>query len=73
MYPRWLTPVLHVLVNNSGISHAAPLERYEDDKWSELMTVNVHRVFTLIQCLAPMLEKGQKVSGVARVINVRRK
>ena len=62
--------VLHVLVNNSGATWGESLEKYPDEAWSKLLTLNVQRVFTLTQKLVPMLEKGHKRDGVGRVINV---
>jgi NAD(P)-dependent dehydrogenase (short-subunit alcohol dehydrogenase family) len=62
--------VLHVLVNNSGATWGESLEKYPDEAWSKLLTLNVQRVFTLTQKLVPMLEKGYKRDGVGRVINV---
>lgn len=66
----WLIIVLHVLVNNSGATWGEALEKYPDEAWSKLLTLNVQRVFTLTQKLVPMLEKGSKRDGVGRVINV---
>lgn len=60
---------LHVLVNNSGRTYEAPLEEHSDQAWDDLMTLNVRRVFTLVQALTPLLEVGAK-AGVGRIINV---
>lgn len=57
-------------VNNSGATWGASIDTYPDSAWSKLLTLNVQRVFTLTQKLLPMLEKGGKRDGVARVINV---
>lgn len=62
--------VLNVLVNNSGRTYGAPLAEHTDQAWDVLMTLNVRRVFTLVQALTPLLEKGSKASGVGRIINV---
>ena len=67
-----LISVLHVLVNNSGATWGESLDKYPDEAWSKLLTLNVQRVFTLTQKLVPMLEKGSKRDGVGRVINVSR-
>ncbi len=61
--------VLHVLVNNSGRTYEAPLAEHSDQAWDDLMTLNVRRVFTLVQALTPLLEAGAKV-GTGRVINI---
>lgn len=62
--------VLHVLVNNSGRTYTAPLDQHTDSAWNDLMTLNVQRVFTLVQALAPLLEEGHRSLGTGRVINV---
>ncbi|WVQ80567.1 hypothetical protein IAT38_002672 [Cryptococcus sp. DSM 104549] len=63
--------VLHVLVNNSGASWGAPLAEYPDAAFTKVLTLNVQRVFTLIQKLAPLLENAHKRDGLAgRVINI---
>jgi len=60
---------LNVLINNAGISNAAAFDSFPDSNWS-VMTTNVQRVFTLIQQLTPLLEKGHQSRGIGRVINV---
>jgi NAD(P)-dependent dehydrogenase (short-subunit alcohol dehydrogenase family) len=65
-----MSTVLNVLVNNSGATWGEPLDKYPDQAWTKLLTLNVQRVFTLTQKLIPMLEKGSKKDGVGRVINV---
>jgi NAD(P)-dependent dehydrogenase (short-subunit alcohol dehydrogenase family) len=67
---RLMCIVLNVLVNNSGATWGEPLDKYPDQAWTKLLTLNVQRVFTLTQKLIPMLEKGSKKDGVGRVINV---
>ncbi|KAI0451066.1 short chain dehydrogenase/reductase family [Xylaria acuta] len=46
---------LHVLVNNSGVAWAAPLEDFPDAQWSRVLTLNLQRAFTLTQLLLPLL------------------
>lgn len=67
---RSLTPVLNVLVNNSGATWGAPLEEYPDQAFTKLFTLNVQRVFTLTQALLPMIKKGADRDAVGRIINV---
>ncbi|RYP91343.1 hypothetical protein DL770_002577 [Monosporascus sp. CRB-9-2] len=47
---------LDVLVNNSGAAWGAPLDEFPDEQWSRVLTLNLHRVFTLTQLLLPLLE-----------------
>ena len=63
--------VLHILVNNSGVTWGEPLDTYPDSAFSKLMMLNVQRVFTMTQMLVPLLKKGSERDGVGRVINVR--
>lgn len=58
-----------MLVNNSGQTYEAPLAEHSDQAWDDLMTLNVRRVFTLVQALTPLLEQGAK-AGTGRVINI---
>jgi NAD(P)-dependent dehydrogenase (short-subunit alcohol dehydrogenase family) len=46
---------LHVLVNNSGATWGEPYDTYPDSAWTKLLTLNLHRVFTLTQLLTPLL------------------
>ncbi|GFZ45374.1 hypothetical protein JCM24511_03100 [Saitozyma sp. JCM 24511] len=62
--------VLHILVNNSGVTWGESIDTYPDSAWTKLLTLNVQRVFTLTQKLLPLLEKGGKRDGVGRVINI---
>ncbi|RMJ22064.1 short chain dehydrogenase reductase [Aspergillus sp. HF37] len=61
---------LHVLVNNSGSNWAAPYDEYPSSGWSRVLTLNLHRVFTITQMLTPMLERGAAPSDPARIINI---
>lgn len=70
---------LHVLINNSGATWGAAYDEYPDNAWTKLLTLNLHRVFTLTQKLTPLLEKAAKkmegsssdvVIDPARVIHI---
>ncbi|RYO79266.1 hypothetical protein DL763_009344 [Monosporascus cannonballus] len=56
---------LDVLVNNSAAAWGAPLDEFPDEQWSRVLTLNLHRVFTLTQLLLPLLEAaaGGRGSG----------
>ncbi|WVO13609.1 hypothetical protein L204_101230 [Cryptococcus depauperatus] len=63
--------VLHVLVNNSGAAWGDSFHSYPDSAFTKLLTLNVQRVFTLIQKLQPMLQKAyQQEEFVGRIINI---
>ncbi|EGS18554.1 reductase-like protein [Thermochaetoides thermophila DSM 1495] len=67
---------LHVLVNNSGATWGEEYEKYPDSAWTKLLTLNLHRVFTLTQLLTPLLEAAavRSADGVivdpARLIHI---
>ncbi|KAF3761099.1 NAD(P)-binding protein [Cryphonectria parasitica EP155] len=67
---------LHILINNSGAAWGDSFDTHPDHAWTKLLTLNLQRVFTLTQLLAPLLEKASKRGGgggdddPARVINI---
>ncbi|TPX15773.1 uncharacterized protein E0L32_000107 [Thyridium curvatum] len=69
---------LHVLVHNSGAAWGAPFDAHPDSAWTKLLTLNLHRTFTLTQLLCPLLEKASvpadaaagTVADPARVIHI---
>ncbi|KAK1984833.1 short chain dehydrogenase/reductase family [Colletotrichum cereale] len=70
---------LHVLVNNSGAAWGDAFDTYPDAAWTKLLTLNLHRVFTLTQLAAPLLEAAAAATAAAggppfadpsRVINI---
>ncbi|KAI1500802.1 short chain dehydrogenase/reductase family [Biscogniauxia marginata] len=56
-------PKLHVLVNNSGAAWRAPVDKFPDDQWSRILTLNLQRAFTLTQLLLPLLEAAGGGNG----------
>lgn len=63
-------PRLHVLVNNSGAAWGDSFDTFPDHAWTKLLTLNLQRVFTLTQLLAPLLEKAAAEGDPARVIHI---
>ncbi|KAI6784402.1 Rhamnolipids biosynthesis 3-oxoacyl-[acyl-carrier-protein] reductase-like protein [Emericellopsis cladophorae] len=62
---------LHVLVNNAGATWGADIDAYPDEAWSKVLTLNLHRAFTLTQLTLPLLEKAARPgSDPARVIHI---
>ncbi|WYZ41648.1 hypothetical protein EsH8_V_000543 [Colletotrichum jinshuiense] len=61
---------LHVLVNNSGAAWGESFDAYPDAAWTKLLTLNLHRVFTLTQLAAPLLEAAAADADPARIINI---
>jgi NAD(P)-dependent dehydrogenase (short-subunit alcohol dehydrogenase family) len=65
-----LEPKLHVLVNNSGSNWGEPYDKYPDAAWTRVLTLNLHRVFTITQLLTPQLEAAASPNDPARIINI---
>lgn len=61
---------LHLLVNNAGVLHAAPLDEFGESGWRETLAVNVEAVFHMTKFLRPMLTAASTPRDPARVINV---
>jgi len=61
---------LHILVNNSGSNWGASFDEFPDSAWIRVLTLNLHRVFTITQLVTPLLEAGAKEGDPARIINI---
>jgi len=69
---------LHVLVNNAGAVWGEKIDAYPDQAWTKVLTLNLHRVFTLTQKCLPLLRAAAKEGGKegesyldpARIINI---
>jgi len=57
---------IDVLINNCGVQHISPIESFPDNKWSDLLSINLTSAFILTKSLMkPMKEKK-----FGRIINV---
>ena len=57
---------IDILVNNAGIQRRAPLEKFSDDDWRELMRTNVDSVYYVSKAVAPhMIARGR-----GKIINI---
>ncbi len=63
-------PAVHILVNNSGVSWGAPLDKFPDGAWDKVLALNVKAVFNLTRALLPALRAGAAPGDPARVINI---
>lgn len=61
---------LHVLVNNSGSNWGEGYDDYPESAWTRVLTLNLHRVFTVTQGVTPLLEAAQTEGDPARIINI---
>lgn len=57
---------LDILVNNAGMFFAANILELSEEKWDEIMAVNLKSQFLCAQAAAPLLKK----SGHGRIINI---
>jgi len=62
--------VLHILMNNSGVTWGAPLGQFPHMAWEKVMNVNVAGLFHLTQSLLPILIRSGNADDPARVVNV---
>ncbi|KAF2663924.1 NAD(P)-binding protein [Microthyrium microscopicum] len=61
---------LHVLVNNSGSNWGETYDSYPEAAWTRVLTLNLHRVFTITQLVTPLLEAASSPADPSRVINI---
>ncbi|CAB1059783.1 hypothetical protein D1BOALGB6SA_4548 [Olavius sp. associated proteobacterium Delta 1] len=55
-----------ILVNNAGISKRSKLSDYDDDKWLEVIRVNLFGVYLCSKAFLPVMQQ----TGEGRIINV---
>jgi 3-hydroxybutyrate dehydrogenase len=53
-------------VNNAGIQHVAPVDQFPEDKWEDIMAINLSSVFHATKALLPHMKK----QGYGRVVNI---
>jgi gluconate 5-dehydrogenase len=57
---------IDILVNNAGIQRRAPLEKFKDEDWRELMATNLDSVYYVSKAVAPhMIARGR-----GKIINI---
>src|SRR3984957_18685495 len=57
---------LDILVNNAGIQFTAPVEEFPDEKWDQIIAINMSGVFHGMKAAIP----GMKTKGWGRIINI---
>src|SRR5664279_3743862 len=55
-----------ILVNNAGIQFTAPVEEFPDEKWDQIIAINMSGVFHGMKAAIP----GMKAKGWGRIINI---
>ena len=57
---------LDILVNNAGIQHTAPIADFPDDKWDQVIAINLSAAFHGMKAAIPHMTKA----GWGRIINI---
>jgi 3-hydroxybutyrate dehydrogenase len=57
---------LDVLVNNAGIQHVAPLDRFPVEKWDTILAINLSSAFHTTRAALPAMRKNR----FGRIINI---
>lgn len=55
-----------ILVNNAGIQHVAPVEAFPDDRWDEIIALNLTAAFRAARSAVP----GMRQRGFGRIVNI---
>jgi 3-hydroxybutyrate dehydrogenase len=57
---------IDVLINNAGIQHVSPVENFPEDKWNDIININLNSLFHLTKAVWPYM-KNQRFG---RIINI---
>jgi len=57
---------IDVLINNAGIQHVSPIESFPEDKWNEIININLNAVFHLTKAAWPYMKSNR----FGRIINI---
>jgi len=55
-----------ILVNNAGIQHVARIENFPDDKWADIVAINLSAAFYATKAALP----GMQARGWGRIVNI---
>ena len=55
-----------LLVNNAGIQHVAPVEKFPVEKWDAIIAINLSSAFHTIAAAVPLMRKA----GGGRIVNI---
>jgi len=61
---------LDILINNSGKTWGASIEKYPEKAWDSVMDLNTKTPFYLVQQLLPLLKAAGTAANPARIINI---
>ena len=57
---------LHILINNAGVQHVAPVELFPDEQWDRIIGLNLSAPFRLTRHALPVLRD----CGWGRIVNI---
>jgi 3-hydroxybutyrate dehydrogenase len=57
---------IDILVNNAGIQHVAPVEAFPDDRWDEIIALNLTAAFRAARYAIPSMRR----LGFGRIVNI---
>jgi 3-hydroxybutyrate dehydrogenase len=57
---------IDILINNAGIQHTESIDTFPENKWNDIMAINLSATFHTIQKSLPMMKKN----GWGRIINI---
>jgi 3-hydroxybutyrate dehydrogenase len=57
---------IDVLINNAGIQHVSPIEDFPDDKWTDIININLNAAFHLVKAVWTSM----KANNFGRIINI---
>jgi len=55
-----------ILVNNAGIQHVAPVPEFPDEKWDQIIAINMSSTFHAAKAAVPLM----RAAGWGRVVNI---
>ena len=55
-----------ILVNNAGIQHVAPIPEFPEDKWDQIIAINLSSAFHASKAAVPLM----RAAGWGRVVNI---
>lgn len=55
-----------ILVNNAGIQHVAPVKDFPEERWDDILAINLSAAFHLTKALWPKMQE----QGFGRIINM---
>jgi NAD(P)-dependent dehydrogenase (short-subunit alcohol dehydrogenase family) len=61
---------IDILVNNAGASWGETFDKFPEEGWDKVVTLNLKSVFFLSQRLVKLLEAAATVENFARIINI---